>query len=86
MTTATMPDMRIAIEQSLDPKTGIRARLTGLLPRPADPGPRNGAANPVAASRRVRIMRRIGAAGFAFFLVKGLLWLLIPAALWILRG
>lgn len=27
-------------------------------------------------------MRRLGLAGFLFFLVKGLLWLLVPAA-WI---
>lgn len=32
-------------------------------------------------SRGRRWLRRLGAAGFLFFLVKGLLWLLIPAAL-----
>jgi len=26
---------------------------------------------------------RLGLAGFLFFLVKGLLWLLVPAALWL---
>lgn len=33
-----------------------------------------------------RLARRLGAAGFVFFLVKGVLWLLVPAALWALRG
>jgi hypothetical protein len=26
---------------------------------------------------------RLGLAGFLFFLIKGLLWLLLPAALWL---
>ncbi len=29
--------------------------------------------------------RRLAAAGFAFFLVKGLLWLAVPAALYLLQ-
>lgn len=34
-------------------------------------------------SRRARrILARVGAAGFVFFLFKGLLWILVPAALW----
>jgi len=33
-----------------------------------------------------KTLRRLGAAGFAFFLVKGLLWLVVPFALWALRG
>lgn len=32
-------------------------------------------------SRLPRWLRRIGVAGFLFFLVKGLLWLLVPAFL-----
>ncbi|MEZ5331905.1 MAG: hypothetical protein R2991_07580 [Thermoanaerobaculia bacterium] len=36
---------------------------------------------PRPVSRRMSWLRRLGAAGFLFFLVKGLLWLLIPAAL-----
>lgn len=34
-----------------------------------------------SASRRGLWMKRLGVAGFVFFLVKGLLWLLIPAAI-----
>lgn len=32
-------------------------------------------------SRFKRVLKRFGIAGFLFFLIKGLLWLLIPAAL-----
>jgi len=31
-----------------------------------------------------RLLARLGLAGFAFFLVKGLLWLIIPAAVLLL--
>jgi hypothetical protein len=31
------------------------------------------------------IVARLGTAGFVFFLVKGLLWLAVPAWLWALR-
>jgi len=33
-----------------------------------------------------RWVRRIGAAGFMFFLIKGLLWLTVPAAIAVWRG
>ncbi len=33
-----------------------------------------------------RAARRLGAAAFLFFLIKGLLWLTVPAALAIWRG
>ena len=33
-----------------------------------------------APGRKVRWLKRIGVAGFLFFFVKGLLWLLVPAA------
>jgi hypothetical protein len=36
--------------------------------------------------RTLKTLRRLGVAGFVFFLVKGLLWLVIPAAMWMLRG
>jgi hypothetical protein len=32
-----------------------------------------------------KLLRRLGVAGFTFFLVKGILWLVVPAALWALR-
>lgn len=35
---------------------------------------------------RSRWVRRIGAAGFVFFLIKGLLWLTVPAAIAVWRG
>ncbi len=31
-------------------------------------------------------VRRVGAAGFMFFLIKGLLWLTVPAAIAVWRG
>ena len=34
-----------------------------------------------AASSKARWLKRLGAASFLFFLVKGLLWLLVPAAI-----
>lgn len=34
-----------------------------------------------ASCRTVRWVRRFGVAGFVFFLVKGLLWLIVPALL-----
>jgi hypothetical protein len=33
------------------------------------------------APTKARWLQRLGVAGFAFFLIKGLLWLLIPALL-----
>lgn len=30
--------------------------------------------------------KSIGVAGFAFFLIKGLLWLIVPAMLWMYHG
>lgn len=35
--------------------------------------------NRTATSRTRRTLRRLGAVGFAFFLIKGLAWLAIPA-------
>jgi len=32
--------------------------------------------------RRRHLLARLGLAGFLFFLLKGLLWLLVPALLW----
>lgn len=37
-------------------------------------------------SRSTGLLRRLGIVGFVFFLVKGLLWLTVPLALWVLRG
>jgi hypothetical protein len=34
---------------------------------------------------RTRWWKRLGLAGFAFFLIKGLLWLMAPAVLYLLR-
>lgn len=31
-------------------------------------------------------LKRLGVAGFAFFFIKGMLWLLLPAALLVFRG
>ena len=36
-----------------------------------------------AAPRRRSPWARLGLAGFLFFLIKGLLWLILPAALWL---
>ncbi len=44
------------------------------------PGPPAGAG---ASPRRRASWTRLGQVGFLFFLLKGLLWLLVPAALWI---
>lgn len=41
--------------------------------------PPAGAGSPSSGSRATRWGKRVGAIGFLFFLVKGLLWLLIPA-------
>jgi hypothetical protein len=48
--------------------------------------PDTASADPARASQKPacpvpRIWRRLGVAAFVFFLIKGLLWLLIPAAL-----
>lgn len=41
---------------------------------------------PTAASPMSRkLLRRLGVAGFTFFLVKGIFWLIVPAALVALR-
>lgn len=40
----------------------------------------------VGFSAMRRALRRIGVAGFTFFLVKGLLWLVVPYAIWALHG
>ncbi len=39
------------------------------------------AARPDACPVKNRWLRRLGAAGFLFFLIKGLLWLTIPAGI-----
>lgn len=41
------------------------------------------ASTAVAAPRRRSPWARLGLAGFLFFLIKGLLWLILPAALWL---
>lgn len=48
-----------------------------MTPTPASPGLAGGRALP-----RSR-WARLGLAGFLFFLVKGLLWLVVPAVLWL---
>jgi hypothetical protein len=40
-----------------------------------------GAATSEAGGSSVRWLQRLGVAGFTFFLVKGLLWLTVPALL-----
>jgi hypothetical protein len=40
-----------------------------------------GAASGEAGRSSLRWLQRLGIAGFAFFLVKGLLWLAVPALL-----
>lgn len=48
---------------------------------PAQPGLLSGSgASPIAKKSRPWIMR-LGLAGFLFFLIKGLLWLIVPTAL-----
>lgn len=37
----------------------------------------------VPSPRRRSPWAQLGFAGFLFFLVKGLLWLIVPAALWL---
>lgn len=44
------------------------------------------AADAPACPVKSRWLRRIGAAGFLFFLIKGLLWLTVPAAIAVWRG
>jgi hypothetical protein len=41
----------------------------------------DGPRSPAEGSRNARWGKRVGTIGFLFFLVKGLLWLLIPALL-----
>lgn len=41
---------------------------------------------PLRASGPRGWLRRLGFAGFMFFLIKGLLWLTVPAALAVWRG
>ncbi|MFN7021108.1 MAG: hypothetical protein ACK4WH_07255 [Phycisphaerales bacterium] len=45
-----------------------------------------GVAEAPACPVKNRWLRRIGAAGFMFFLIKGLLWLTVPAAVAVWRG
>lgn len=45
-----------------------------------------GASAPAEAPARTPWLRRIGVAGFLFFLIKGLLWLTVPAAIAAWRG
>lgn len=45
-----------------------------------------GAPAPAEAPVRTSWLRRIGVAGFLFFLIKGLLWLTVPAAIAAWRG
>ena len=40
---------------------------------------------PVPKGSRKRWLKRVGAAGFLFFLIKGLLWLALPLAYALLR-
>lgn len=44
----------------------------------------NATADRTIASR-TRWWKRLGLAGFVFFLIKGLLWLMAPAVLYLLR-
>ena len=37
-------------------------------------------------SSAARALRRLGAAGFLFFFLKGVAWLVVPAVLWALQG
>jgi hypothetical protein len=41
---------------------------------------------PSSSSRTRSMLRRLGAAGFAFFFLKGIAWLVAPAILWVVRG
>lgn len=43
------------------------------------------AASDNTTASRARWWKRLGLAGFAFFLVKGLLWLIAPVVLYLLR-
>jgi hypothetical protein len=36
--------------------------------------------------RTKKLLRRLGIAGFAFFFIKGMLWILVPAAIYLFRG
>jgi hypothetical protein len=36
--------------------------------------------------RALALLRRLGAAGFLFFFLKGVAWLVVPAVLWALQG
>ena len=40
--------------------------------------------NPPICSTEKRIWKRLGMAGFAFFLVKGLVWLAIPVIMYLM--
>ena len=40
-----------------------------------------GDTSPAEQGRVLRWVQRLGVAGFAFFLIKGLLWLIVPALL-----
>jgi hypothetical protein len=53
---------------------------------PPEPKPLETLADRQACPVKNRWIRRIGAAGFLFFLIKGLLWLTVPAAIAVWRG
>ena len=36
--------------------------------------------------RTKRFLQKTAAAGFAFFLIKGLAWLIVPALIWAVKG
>ena len=36
--------------------------------------------------RAKRFLQKTAAAGFAFFLIKGLAWLIVPALIWAVKG
>lgn len=53
-------------------------------PTPADPGPASGTTT--EASWMPVWLKRLGLAGFLFFLAKGLLWLALPTLLVVFGG
>jgi hypothetical protein len=59
------------------PRTDEHLPTLGSAPQRSEPA--SEADTPAGGSRTTRWGKRVGAIGFLFFLVKGLLWLLIPA-------
>ena len=59
------------------PRTDNPLPTTRPGPEPSESA--SPADSPAGGSRTARWGKRVGAIGFLFFLVKGLLWLLIPA-------